>query len=187
MPSSGRWMALFAGEFRRLRAATYFAHGGKVGKTPPGTAPDEHFVLIVAFPRTPLRGTRTCQVLQCFRRAKFEWLSAVQSGPLGPGIPKIETNAVPVPRLALLSRGSLVRIPAGGPRASPTQFRKNFLRVVGEGLKVNRPKAERSHPGVCLSRRPVWDRPLRPRRDDFSASRRGGRPHPPARFQTRSP
>ena len=41
---------------RRLRAATYFAHGGKVGKTPPGTAPDEHFVLIVAFPRTPIYG-----------------------------------------------------------------------------------------------------------------------------------
>ena len=74
------------GGFHRLRAATYFAHGGKVGKTPPGTAPNEHFVLIVAFPRTPLRGTRTCQVLQCFRRAKFEWLSAVQSGPLGLGI-----------------------------------------------------------------------------------------------------
>ena len=109
----------------------------------------------------------------------------IQSGPLGPGIPKIETNAVPVPRLALLSRGSLVRIPAGGPRASPTQFRKNFLRVVGEGLKVNRPKAERSHPGVCLSRRPVWDRPLRSRRDGFSTSRRGGCPHPPARVQTR--
>ena len=47
---------LCAGEFRRLRAATYFAHGGKVGKTPPGTAPDEHFVLIVAFPRTPFTG-----------------------------------------------------------------------------------------------------------------------------------
>ena len=56
MPSSGRWMALFAGEFRRLRAASYFAHGGTVTNTPPGTAPDEHFVLIVAFPRTPLRG-----------------------------------------------------------------------------------------------------------------------------------
>ena len=27
------------GGFRRLRAATYFAHGGKVGKTPPGTHP----------------------------------------------------------------------------------------------------------------------------------------------------
>ena len=42
--------------FRRLRAASDFAHGGKVTKTPPGTAPDEHFVLIVAFPRTPFTG-----------------------------------------------------------------------------------------------------------------------------------
>ena len=42
-----------------------------------------------------------------------------------------------------------VRILTGGPRASPTQFRKVFLRTAGEGLKVNRPKAERSHPGVC--------------------------------------
>ena len=58
MPSSGRWDDFRAGGFRRLRAATYFAHGGKVGKTPPGTAPDEHFVLIVAFPRTPFYGGR---------------------------------------------------------------------------------------------------------------------------------
>ena len=49
-------MVLFAGEFRRLRAASDFARGGKVTKTPPGTAPDEHFVLIVAFPRTPIYG-----------------------------------------------------------------------------------------------------------------------------------
>ena len=46
----------------------------------------------------------------------------------------------------------LVRILAGGPRASPTQTRKFFLKPVGEGLKVNRPKAERSHPGVCPRR-----------------------------------
>ena len=43
--------ALFHRGIRRLRAATYFAHGGKVG-----TAPNEHFVLIVAFPRTPIYG-----------------------------------------------------------------------------------------------------------------------------------
>ena len=35
---------------------------------------------------------------------------------------------------------------------SPTQIRKSFLKTVGEGLKVNRPKAERSHPGVCPRR-----------------------------------
>ena len=48
------------GSFRRgispPAAASYFARGGKVTKTPPGTAPDEHFVLIVAFPRTPVTG-----------------------------------------------------------------------------------------------------------------------------------
>ena len=110
--------AVFRGGFRRLRAATYFAHGGKVGKTPPGTAPNEHFVLIVAFPRTPLWGTRTCQVLQCFRRAKFEWLSAVQSGPLGPGYTKILTTALSELRLALPSQRSWCvswREPQGAP------------------------------------------------------------------------
>ena len=48
--------AVFRGGFRRLRAATYFAHGGKVGKTPPGTAQDERFALIFALPRTPFTG-----------------------------------------------------------------------------------------------------------------------------------
>ena len=87
-------------------------------KTPPGTAPNEHFVLIVAFPRTPLRGTRTCQVLQCFRRAKFEWLSAVQSGPLGPGYTKILTAVLSELRLALPSQHSWCaswREPQGAP------------------------------------------------------------------------
>ena len=89
-----------------------------LGKTPPGTAPNEHFVLIVAFPRTPLRGTRTCQVLQCFRRAKFEWLSAVQSGPLGPGYTKILTTALSELRLTLPSQRSWCvswREPQGAP------------------------------------------------------------------------
>ena len=62
---------------------------GRLGKTPPGTAPDEHSVLIVAYPTPsgpsghlpltggvgpgpPLRGTRSCSLLHHFRRAKFE-------------------------------------------------------------------------------------------------------------------
>ena len=36
--------------------ASYFAHGGKVTKTPPGTAQDKRSALIFTFPRTPLRG-----------------------------------------------------------------------------------------------------------------------------------
>ena len=67
-----------------------------------------------------------------------------------------------------------VRILTGGPRASPTQFRKVFLRTVGEGLKVNRPKAERSHLGVCPSRGPASVQPLRKQRGRDHIRRRGG-------------
>ena len=56
--AAGAAVALRNAPAGAVRAATYFAHGGKVGKTPPGTAPDEHFVLIVAFPRTPFYGGR---------------------------------------------------------------------------------------------------------------------------------
>ena len=42
--------------FRRLRAASDFAHGGKVTKTPPGDAADGHFVPIGPLtPGPPLR------------------------------------------------------------------------------------------------------------------------------------
>ena len=61
-----------SGGFRRLRAASDFARGGKVTKTPPGTAPDEHFVLIVAFPRTPIYGGYPLEWAEYFQRAKSE-------------------------------------------------------------------------------------------------------------------
>ena len=64
----------FLREFRRLRAATFFFHGEKEGKTPPGTAPDEHFVLIVAFPRTPVYEGYPLEQEESFRRTKSEWL-----------------------------------------------------------------------------------------------------------------
>ena len=86
--------------FRRLRAASDFARGGKVTKTPPGTAPDEYFVLIVAFPRTPLRGTRTCWILQHFRRAKSEWRSEISTGPL-------RRRGFRIPRFARTGQSSL--------------------------------------------------------------------------------
>ena len=47
---------------------------------------------------------------------------------------KIGTSAGLFLRLALPSRWRLVRIPAGGPRASPTQSRTIFLSAVGDGL-----------------------------------------------------
>ena len=72
----------------------------RLTKTPPGTAPDEHFVLIVAFPRTPLRGTRTCWILQHFRRAKSEWRSEISTGPL-------RRRGFRIPRFARIGQSSL--------------------------------------------------------------------------------
>ena len=37
------------------------------------------------YPGPPLRGTRTCWILQHFRRAKSEWLVSIPAGSLGPG------------------------------------------------------------------------------------------------------
>ena len=120
--------------------------------------------------------------MQHFRRAKSEWLLSFHSGPPGPGFPKIEAGAIPHRRLALPSRWRLVYIPAGGPRASPTHRGWTFWRTVGEGLKVNRPKAERSHPGVCPSRGPASVRPLRKERTAFASAVGAARPSlPPSR------
>ena len=64
-------------------------------------------------------------------RAAFGWLKKCRRG---------DTPGRPAPM------GS-----AGGPRASPTQFRKTFLKPVGEGL---------APPDVPRYGGPVWDRPL---------------------------
>ena len=102
--------------------------------------------------------------MQNFRRAKFEWHSAISFGPLGPGLVENCNGCDFTTAPGFVEPTVLGLLTAGGPRASPTQSRKIFLKPVGEGLKVNRPKAERSHPGVCPSRGPVWDRPLRKER-----------------------
>ena len=71
MPSSGRWLVFVRGGFRRLRAATFFFHGEKEGKTPPGTAQMSADALIFAFPRTPFYGGRT--TVSCC------WISGAQN------------------------------------------------------------------------------------------------------------
>ena len=76
--AAGAAVALRNAPAGAVRAATYFAHGGKVGKTPPGTAPDEHFVLIVAFPRTPFYGSRQLGDLGSQRKGaggSADWLT----------------------------------------------------------------------------------------------------------------
>ena len=125
--------SIFCRGFRRLRAASYFAHGGKVTKTPPGTAPDEHFVLIVAFPRTPIYGGYPLGWAESFRRAKSEWRSAVSPGPLGPGFAKIRTGAVPLPRLPLPNQRSRCEF------WRAHAMRPYWFRTVGAA--ISRPKA----------------------------------------------
>ena len=95
-----------------------------LGKTPPGTAPDEHFVLIVAYPTPsgpsghlpltggvgpgPHYGGYPLSQAGNFRRAKSEWLVQISTEPLGPGCSKIAAAALPQLRLALPSRWRLV-------------------------------------------------------------------------------
>ena len=102
--------------FRRLRAATYFARGGKAAgwifsqgnfaapaasdfldaqkvtkKAPGGGANRIRLRLILHDPHPlepPLRGLPLGRA-EYFRRAKSEWRSAISSGPLGPGFAKI--------------------------------------------------------------------------------------------------
>ena len=161
-----RAVPFLAGVFRRLRAATYFAHGGKVGKTPPGTAPDEHFVLIVAFPRTPFTGviplawqriSGAQNLSECLNssRATGPWVCK-NFGWCGPvGAPGFTEPTLPV------------QIPAGGPRASPTQSPKSFLGTVGAAISRPFPGGQCPAPTHILRR--------------FRLFRRGGCPHPPAR------
>ena len=99
-----RAVPFLAGGFRRLRAATYFAHGGKVGKTPPGTAPDEHFVLIVAFPRTPFAGVTPLVRQKISGAQNLSGGLRFLPGHWALAVWKIEAGAVPHLRLALPSQ-----------------------------------------------------------------------------------
>ena len=61
MPSAGRWAALFAGELRRLRAASDFLDGQKVTKEPLGGGRNRRFGKASPPPcrpppRTPITG-----------------------------------------------------------------------------------------------------------------------------------
>ena len=119
MPSSGRWMALFAGEFRRLRAASFFPSDGKETKGSPGDATDGHFVPIGPPPyplcrfttSPPDRGSRPPDPhygnypfgpALDFRRAKSGVLGCNSFRPhWGPESAKFRTFAVQDLRLAL--------------------------------------------------------------------------------------
>ena len=72
------------------------------------------------YPRSPNYGGYPLGQAEHFRRAKSEWLSAVQSGPLGPGFSKIAAGTVPLLRLALPNqRSRSVFRRRGGPMWPP--------------------------------------------------------------------
>ena len=73
-------------------------------------------------------------------------------------------NQVSFPFVGAAHRAARPKWIGGRPLDLPHPIPEDFLRTVGEGLKVNRPKAERSHPGVCPSRGPASVRPLRKER-----------------------
>ena len=85
----------FFGRARRLGApshrvspcgASFFPSDGKETKGSPGDGSGWTLrVHIRLTPGPPLRGTRTCWILQHFRRAKSERLVSIPAGPLGPG------------------------------------------------------------------------------------------------------
>ena len=107
-----------AAGFRRLRAASDFAHGGKVTKTPPGTAPDEHFVLIVAFPRTPFTGVTPWGGQNISGAQNLSGFLRFLPGHWALGFWKIGVGAVQLLRLSVLNQRS--RCGAGGrPKGLP--------------------------------------------------------------------
>ena len=132
------WVRYMQREFRRLRAASYFAHGGKVTKTPLGDAADGHFVPIGPLtPSPPLRGTRTCKIEENFRRAKSEWPSKFLPPHWGLAKRKIKAGAISVLRLALPSRRLL---PLGvGAAHWAARFRYEIRPIARRGRCPHRP------------------------------------------------
>ena len=114
---------LYAGEFRRLRAASFFPSDGKETKGSPGDGSGwtlrvhirpslsplafGHLPLTRGVsPRTPVTGVTPCSGQNISGAQNQECLGAGPSGPLGPGFTKIRTSAVPHLRLSLPSQRS---------------------------------------------------------------------------------
>ena len=125
---------IYRQEFRRLRAASDFARGGKVTKTPPGTAPEEHrsgapsrltpdpVTGVTPWSSHKISGAQNLSECLNPRRATGPWVCEK----LGPA--RFHNRAC-------LCRANAPNANlAGGPRASPTRNGRAFLTSVGEGL-----------------------------------------------------
>ena len=133
MPSSGRWVVLFTGRVSPPRRRVPFCTGRKEPKSRQrvGTIGRNGFAApasMLPTPWTPVYGGYPLGQAEHFRRAKSEWLSAILSGPLGPGFAKITATAVPQLRLALPSKCSRSVFrrrgdPCGRPEHGPASVR----------------------------------------------------------------
>ena len=95
------------GRFRRLRAASDFARGGKVTKTPPGDAADGHFVPIGPLtPGPPFTGVTPLARYWIYGAQNLSDIPRFLPAHWGLTVWKIEADAVPHLRLALPSQRS---------------------------------------------------------------------------------
>ena len=99
-----------------------------------GAAQDERFALIFAAPGPHLRGL-PLGMGKNFRRAKFEWLFAIPSGPLGPGFTKNSRFCGSISAPGFAEPTLPVRIDGGRMICAPTGFRWTV------GAAISRPKA----------------------------------------------
>ena len=103
--------------------ASFFPSDGKETKGSPGDAAGANFVRHDGLPPGPHYGGYPLGRAENFRRAKMEWHSAIQSGPLGPGYAKIVAAAAPQLRLALPNQRSQCGFRRrGDPCGRPTAF-----------------------------------------------------------------
>ena len=163
MPSSGRWVVLFTERVSPPRRRVPFCTGRKEPKSRQGVgAIGRNGVAAPASmpptPWTPVYGGYPLGQAEHFRRAKSEWLSAISSGPLGPGFAKIAAAAVPRLRLTLPSQRSRSVFRRRGGTPGPP------VAVGYDKCRARRPGAPSSgYPqrlrlfcrgGACPSRRP---------------------------------
>ena len=128
-----------------------------LGKTPPGPTPlikgrcpegtegigtgsDEHFVLIVAFPRTPFTGAPPETDLDPSGAQNQECLPAVPSGPTGAlSGRKFAASAVSLPRLGLPSQRNRCESRREAQGGLPYPIPKGFLETCRAGACPRRP------------------------------------------------
>ena len=139
----------FAGVFRRLRAASSFASGGKGTKTPPGDGSGWTLRVHIRLSPDPITGDALLFDVAEFPARKNGVASALPSGPLGPGFAKIAAGAVQKLRLGFPNQRSRCWIRRRGgyqppaslpPPRGPTPLIKGRCRAATEGIGTGAPE-----------------------------------------------